>query len=238
MTKTETVVSVAPVVDELERLYDAIAAAYFGGSLDGKRPVILVESRGRRKVESWYVPGVWEDSADTLLDALSGGSGKADRFGEIVIASESLSEDPLTIAAHLAREMLSHMLRIRGSRGTRWGYYGRAWQSYATEIGCRAEVNPDAPHLGWSRFLPGEHFRENIGPEIRPGAFVLTRQGERPVDPTSKNRHHKWSCGCTTVRCATRLDATCTDCGNPFAWAETFEPPERFNLTREDGNDG
>jgi hypothetical protein len=199
----------------------------------GDRPVISVASRGRkREVNAWYRPAVWSDVSDELLDSLIGpdenGKREVTRHAEIVVAAELLREDPVQIAAELARCMYCHYLAATGYALDVPGetnYYSAAWSDLAPRFLCTAERS-EQKNKGWSKLTPTDEFRATVGPLLRPDAFDMARDGS-PVG-TAGSRMFKYRCACTTVRCATRLNATCASCGTFFVWEDKAAIPARF----------
>jgi len=218
----------SPTLAELERLYRALVYTDSDGEAvplfprfkdlrNTESPVITVSSKGRkRNVSAWYVPAVWGDSGEDTLAALAGGPATAvqTKRAEIVIASELLG-NPDQAVAELARQMLVHAKRAKVSGNH---YYPQGWEYWAGFIGCRAYILPDQPSKGWAGLEIGPVFQAKAVPLIDYSAFAVERQSDKPAKVGS--RMHKWSCGCTTIRAAVLVKATCDKCKHPFRWAE------------------
>lgn len=217
----------SPTLAELERLYREMVGRDFSGPntplfprfealRKREAPVITVSSKGRkRNVTGWYVPAVWGDAGEDTLAALAGGPSTVQtKRAEIVIASELLG-DPERAVAELARQMLVHSgwAKVSGNH-----YYPQGWEWWAKGIGCRAHVLPDQPSKGWAGLEIGAEFRAKVVPLINYSNFTVERQSDAPAKVGS--RMHKWSCGCTTIRAAVLVKATCRKCTRPFRWAE------------------
>lgn len=223
----------SPLVAELERLY--VEAVYKWWGLGDaptimleNRPAITIASRGRKStVNGWYVPAVWSDTVDSVLDFLAGDDkAVVVKSAEIVIASEVLS-DPVQAIAELVRQMLAHGdPNLRPKEGS--FYYGGRWSSIAASVDCVAAVNPEQPSKGLSLWIPGAAFKQWATETWNPVVWSVSRDSLAGVKKGSRMK--KWSCGCTIVRCATKLDSTCHKCGKLFKWAEV-EPNPYLEVT-------
>lgn len=252
-TKGPNMTSLAPVIAELDRLYAAMTDALFPepwqDAMRDNTPVIAVSSRGRKRtVNAWYVPSVWNDVTDDLLDALSFDGATNNRVetkrAECVLASELLRSEPLDIAAELTRTMLAHHLAIAGKVADVPGesnYYPRRWRDYATTVGLVASVNDEQPSKGWSRITRTPAFDSIVTPLLNVNAFDISRDGVS--DRTAQaNRMLKYACDCTVVRSATFVDATCNACGMMVEYADKAKVPNALKLrgtyvsTNEDDN--
>ena len=73
------------------------------------------------------------------------------------------------------------------------------------------------PGRGWAYTEATEELARLIHDDLQPDyrAFQLFRLAfqDKPKSPVKTAR---WRCACTTVRCATALDALCQLCGEPF----------------------
>lgn len=208
----------SPTLAELERLYRVLMGVFpmFSALEKMESPIITVSSKGRkRNVTGWYVPAVWGDAGEDTLAALAGGSPAVQtKRAEIVIASELLG-DPDQAVAELARQMLVHTGRVKVSGNH---YYPQGWEYWCRHIGCESYMLPDQPSKGWAGLRIGAIFRDKAVPLIDYTKFGVERQSDTPVKVGS--RMHKWTCGCTIIRAAVLVQATCTKCGNVFRWGE------------------
>lgn len=213
----------SPIIAELERLYEAIAADWLTHNESlAERPMITVASRGRKAtVDGWYTPAVWADADDDVLGWLAGSGASSavpeqQKRAEIVIAAEVLT-DPVQTAAELARQMISHAFpSMRPKPGSY--YYSALWGwRELSGIGV-ASVNPEQPSKGLSKWTPTQEFREWADANIKKEVFSAVRDKQQAVKKGSRMK--KWTCGCTIVRCAVALRAVCEKCGNRFQWAE------------------
>lgn len=220
-------VSLAPIIAALEAFYPKVIAAYPGAFPHPKEaPVVVISSRGRKKAtNSWYVGATWKDADADLLAQLSGpdANGKVQGVpatrAEIVIASEVLG-DPVQTGAEFVRQMLAH--HRQDVLTTENGYYPHVWNDWAYRVDCYARINPKQPTKGWSQWEPSPTFSKFVQANLDGNPFLVVREpAEAYVRRGSKNK--KWRCGCTTVRCAVLLAATCKGCSMPFEWAEEKE---------------
>lgn len=234
--------NLSPVVAELERLYVELRTAYAPNvqKYIGQRaaealndsPVISVASRGKKRtVNAWYRPSVWVDTTDDLLDALVGdrnddGSRVQTKRAEIVIASEVLREDALTVAVEVTRGLLCHAMQAQGyAVPGESNYYPRSWERWAEVCELRALLNTEQPSKGWAKLTPRPAFVSTVTPLLRPEAIDISRDSAEKGNVGS--RMVKYRCGCTTVRAATVLLATCIRCGNAFAYADSAPVPSK-----------
>lgn len=228
--------SLAPIIAELEKMrdllwarMDAARAPLFLRVNPNPRPLPLVSvaSRGRKKtITGWYTPPVWAAPHGNILAGLAmGGDMDAARKSlmkqaEIVIASEII-HDPVLAVVELARQLTVHRHPDLCPKGF---YYDAHWRSAGRLVGCTAQVNPDQPSRGWSKWVPTQEFVDWVNKTVDKSVFYLERDNDKQA-VRKGSRMKKWECGCTVVRCAVRLEAVCLSCKKPFAWAEAEGPP-------------
>jgi SprT-like family protein len=219
LNEKEHEASIQPALRELERLYLALAPL-FGNLLGDERlnglhslPRIIVQTRGRRRsVLGWFAPQRWSKGEDAPL------------LNEITICAEALDRPAHSIVATLLHEMV-HLSNYRASIsdvGKDGRYHNQKFKTKAEAVGLVVEKDL---HVGWavtslSAALEKKVSRLNVNAE----AFAVFRvqPQEREKQPTKMK---KWECGCTIVRCAVQLDATCEVCGNVFVLTETGVQP-------------
>lgn len=199
--------SLVPLLLELERMYDALAPL-FGAPLD-PRPVIVVQSGGRRKnILGWHQQGVWRNGAPDT-DALS----------ELTIVAEALTRPPEEVVETLVHEMVHHCNAVQKVRDCSSNqYHNKKFKELAERVGLQVADKDEKRGYAFTSLSP--ELRERIeGLKLDPEAFALAR---RVFDPTLKKptKMKKWTCGCTIVRCATGLVASCSKCGNDFDMEE------------------
>lgn len=234
----------SPILAELERMYAEVCKVY---SLSTPEPpIITLASKGRKRTcMGWYNQAVWSNHNEDALLALTGvRPGDKDyvaptKRAEIVIATELLG-DPVQTVAELARQALVHRVvtsrldqgfwpgkaigapptnRIVGANA----YYPEAWKNFASGVDCSAHIIPEQQSRGWAEFKPDTAFIKFVTDRLNYDVFEVSRKDEG-MKAKVGSRMKKWSCGCTTVRCAIKLLATCEKCGHGFKWAEKGEP--------------
>lgn len=240
-----SVTNLSPIVAELERLYGVLRDnvfedasnpdAFKGSALSAlnDQPVISVASRGRKRtVNGWYVPAVWSDVTDDLLDAIVGTDDGATltRRAEIVVSSEVLREDALRIAVELCRGMATHIVhRIGDSIPVGPNYWHTSsWRNYAAAFGCVATVNPEQPSKGWSVLTPTPAFVATVTPLLNPDVFDISRDADATVTDDRRSGMSVYRCKCPTrLRSAVMVVARCVKCGEVFTYADNRRIPER-----------
>jgi hypothetical protein len=212
----------APALAELTRVYRHLAdylaakgASYPDATYD---PVIAIVPRGRRKVDSWYRPSVWQDTQYALAHAILGEDARIrPRHAEIAIAADTL-QHPDSLPLELLHQMVHHANWQQGRPDTS-GF--REIESYAhnRQFYWRAEsfgfrARKDA--LGWVYELSPELRAAVDAAALNPGALSLARLVDRA--PTSRNRYRLYICHCPQrIRAATdTLDAWCNRCRSSF----------------------
>jgi len=242
----------SPILAELERLYDVAVDLFWGGAVELKqdRPVITLASKGRNRTRTgWYNPGVWSDSQEDILAGLAGESAAVQvKRAEIVVATELLS-DPSTAVAELCRQVAVHKQvshrrnngydkypdqLLNGLVGAN-GYYPERWTSLAWGFGCSASVDQEQPSRGWSKLSIQAEFKDRMEPLINTRVFDVARSNTAPTTRPG-SRMKKWRCGCTTIRCATKVTAFCNTCGTLFTWAEANEP-DPYNVRPQNADE-
>jgi len=194
-TKIES--SIRPAIAELERLFDAFTPLF-----DRKlpRPVITIQSAGRLQALGWFSPQAWQDS-------------NANALPEINLSAEHMSRDILDIAECLIHEMVHYANALDGIKDCNSSqYHNKKFQTRAIAIGLECEK---MGRYGYAQTSLSEDLKVKVkATKPDAAAFALFRlQHERTK---SKTKMKKWSCACTNVRCATKLNATCEECGKAF----------------------
>jgi hypothetical protein len=189
--------SIRPAIAELERAFTKFRVLF-------KRkmplPVITIQTRGRRAALGWYAHQRWQN-------------GKPEGASKINICAEHLARPTLDIAEVLLHEMVHYANALDGIEDCSPNQYHRkSFKTRCDAIGLCCEK--EGCH-GWARtsLTPELASRaEAVG--IDAEAFSLFRKPRHQAKVGSRMK--KWCCSCTTIRCATELDATCRKCGQSF----------------------
>jgi hypothetical protein len=235
-------VELSPILAQLEQLYDRIDQDYYtpvtlevvrhytaapqGLTID--KPIIALSSKGKKRTQTgWYNPATWVDSQEDTLAQLAGA--KADERAlltraEIVLATELL-KDPVETASELLRQYVVHLSYSLGYKHLvgGQGYYPVLWQesrmNRATDH--TGYVLPEQPSRGWGGWRPVHPaaWKQWVEANMDVTVFEVARNSDAPKEAAG-SRMKKWRCKCTTIRCATRVLATCEKCSQPFVWAE------------------
>jgi hypothetical protein len=189
--------SILAAVGELERAFGGLAPLFPN---DLPAPVITIQSRGRRRVRAWFCGDKW--------DALPGGLLRP----EINICAEDLACRPVDICECLLHEMVHESNWVDKIKDCTVNQYHN--KNFAER--CRAVgLVPLKGPRGWSETALSPDLLARVEAlALSDDAFAVFRTSrEQKKAPT---KMLKWSCGCTIVRAATALDATCNGCGKPF----------------------
>jgi hypothetical protein len=189
--------SIRPAIAELERAFLALAFLF-------KRkmplPVITIQTRGRRAAVGWYAHRRWQN-------------GEPEGVSEINVCAECLARPPRDIAEVLVHEMCHYANALDGIEDCSHNQYHRkSFKVRCEAIGLRCEKMGS---YGWAKTsLTPELARRVATVGIEAEAFSLFRKGREQAKVGSRMK--KWRCGCTTIRAAVEVDATCCKCGQKF----------------------
>jgi len=194
--------SIKPAISELERAYQAFKPLFPGG-MPGDDPVIVIQSSRSPGLLGWLAPHAWKNGRD-------------DGINEITICAEHLARSVEEIAETLLHEMVHHFnnqRRVRDCSASQ--YHNRFFRDVALDVGMEVER---AGYLGWALTRLGPKALAAVQSlNLEQAAFEIFRKKREGKAPT---KMRKWSCGCTTVRCATGLEAVCQGCGQRFERAD------------------
>ena len=190
--------SINPAISELERAYQAFKLLFPGG-IPGDDPVIVIQGGRSTTTLGWLAPQAWKN-------------GRQDGVNEITICAEHLARPVEEIAETLLHEMVHHDNALRGVRDCSASqYHNRCFRDAALSVGLEVER---AGYRGWATTRLGPKAMTAVQSlNLEQAAFDLFRT-QRSVKAPTKMR--KWSCDCTTVRCATELRAICECCKQTF----------------------
>jgi len=185
--------SIIPVIKELERIYDALAIEF---KLKYPRPIITIQSKGRQKVLGWHWENKWERGKQTI--------------SEINICAEELNNNPIETLVHEMVHYSNTCDKIEDCNSQQ--YHNKAFKERAEIYGLNVEK--DGRH-GWGLTSLSDNLKKIIE-KIKPNevTFKLYRKTHFTIIAPTKMK--KYSCGCTTIRCATYLEAKCLNCNNLF----------------------
>lgn len=213
------------IIAQLYKVFDQLNEKLFEGCLP--KCMLTVQAEGRKHgILGWTtVYKVWT------------GTQEGDQW-EINLVAEYLNRPYLEVISTLLHEMV-HLENL--SKGVKdvsgFGYHNSNFKEAAEKRGmwCGKHSKPSCglAHT-WLKdetvdLIMGLDFdksvftirRYHIG-EIgtrAPGADDGDQGGKEPgtvKPPKQKTKMLKWSCGCTNVRCAVKLEATCEKCGQKF----------------------
>lgn len=193
--------SLIPAIKELERVYDLVAEHY---KFVAPRPIITIQTKGRSKCCGWHWKEKWADGKISL--------------SEINICAEVINEHAVQTLIH---EMCHHHNAVEGiiDCNSASQYHNKRFKERAEMYGLNCEK---AGRFGWAMTTLGEELKKFLTEiKVNNEVFNLIRkETERTVAPTKMK---KWSCGCTNLRVAVELNATCNSCNKKFEKQEEEE---------------
>ena len=195
--------SLRPALEELER---ALAWASTTTGINGQRVVPTIQTKGKKsRCSGWFAPNRWSTREGTVCH-------------EINFTAEDLNRDAIAIvstAVHEVVHLWCHSLDIKDTAAS--GRHNKKFKEYAEILGLICADPSDSYGYGYTQ--PGPKLQKQIESEFKPDLTKLNLfRLAVPVRETASTKMQKWSCGCTTVRCARQLTAICEfeGCGNLF----------------------
>ena len=200
--KTVDMESLQPAIKELERAIQWVAQPTDLAS--GHRVVPVIQTRGKRRACAWFAPNRWSTKEGDLCH-------------EITFTAEDLARDVEAIvatAAHEVAHLWAYSQGVTDVSGNQ--YHNSEFKKRAEALGLRCPFGR-VTGRGWAYTEATEDLAQRIRDDLQPDyqSFQLFRLAfqDKPKSPV---KMAKWRCDCTTVRCATALDALCQSCGEPF----------------------
>jgi len=186
--------SICPVIRELERIYDELSKYY---KLKADRPIITIQTKGRsNNTLGWYWKNKWK-------------SGKTE-VSEINICAEELDKNPIETLVH---EMVHYHNALENIMDcNQHQYHNKYFKSKAESYGLNVEKSG---RHGWSITSISKDLQKVID-KIKPDKSKFSLYRKTRVVIKSPTKMIKYTCDCTTVRCATELNAKCNKCGKDF----------------------
>jgi hypothetical protein len=127
---------------------------------------------------------------------------------EITINTRFLALDFAEQLLTLFHELLHEWQEIHGTPG-KHNHHNREFRQKALSYGLHVDER------GVTRIQAG-HFTNVLNAHAVPVAPLLAVKSIQMHKRTGDSKLRKWSCGCTNVRCAVDLQASCSRCGNYF----------------------
>lgn len=186
--------SIIPIIKELERVYDALSLKF---NIKFTRPLITIQSKGRQKnTLGWYWDKKWQYNKKEV--------------GEINICAEDLNKNPIETLVHEMVHYVNACEKVEDCNNA--GYHNKLFKEKAESYGLNVEKNG---RHGWGLTSLSDNLKKIIA-EIKPNenTFKLYRKAHLKIVAPTKMK--KWTCGCTTIRCAVDLQAQCLKCNKNF----------------------
>jgi hypothetical protein len=186
--------SILPLITELERIYKELATKY---GIKAEQPLVTIQTRGRQKnTLGWFWDKKWQQGKNEV--------------GEINICAENLNNNPIETLVHEMVHFSNTYENIKDCNSQQ--YHNRKFKERAEMYGLNVEK--DGRH-GWAITSLSKDLEEYLkGLSINYKLFELARKENLTI--TAPTKMKKFTCGCTIVRCATELNATCKQCGKVF----------------------
>lgn len=195
---------VIDAVQELERLYNGLTELFsdeVGRILRENPPIIIVQSRGRRKrALGWHAQSRWRKR------------GEDDMVHEITLTAEQLHRAPEEIVETLLHEMVHHANALLGIRDHSGAYHNENFKFQASFVGLEVEKGKG----GWNKTTLGPRAKEAVKTLVpKMEAFSGFRLEEVSSGSSSRGLK-KWGCECSAVWTNKGIAATCVLCGVMF----------------------
>lgn len=198
--------SIQPAVRELERIYDKACSLFknlekdHDFTLAETRPVILVQTKGRKSALGWFWAQRWENGDGELH--------------ELTITAEYLKRPVHEIAETMVHEMVHHFNFLRGVKDCNASqYHNRKFAEICEAVGLLVEKGK----RGFAYTDLSEPLRAKVDSwKLNADAFALARTVPLTVKAPTKLK--KWTCGCgINIRVArSDFSATCNFCDTAF----------------------
>ena len=236
--------NLAPVIEELRNAFTALKAEVFDPKFGSRwefddkgdyvqvehpvvelpMPIITVQARGRKHVDGWYKEGAWQSDAAEALNVLAG-TGQTRRQiasnDEICVAAEALGKEKNELLTILTHQMVHHYSRVKYGTSVHTinenGYHKAEFERLASRVGLY--VGEDGSRgMAKTQASPSLELTFNNIP-MDMSVFDMYRKQTHTKERVG-SKLKKWSCGCTNIRAAVFIVATCHICGNDFAYAD------------------
>ena len=210
--------SIIPMTQEIERISDGLIGLLANKNIyfDDISILILIQTNGRNK----NVKGHCYRYANWI-------NKDGDNCHEIQISAEFLKDSAMEITSTILHELVHAYCRSKNLKdcATNGCHNWRVFGTTATTFGF--DVKKQGSH-GFANTTLTPEMEAEIAEIIQPNDKVFTLYRESAKKQTRKpteTKMKKWECGCTIVRCAVELDATCDKpaCGNPFRKEPTID---------------
>jgi hypothetical protein len=184
-------------ITELERIFNALVPIF---NKDMRKPVITIQTKGRKCCVGWFVGDKWQNDREEPL-------------AEINICAESLARPVLDIGETMVHEMCHQANWLDGINDCTVNQYHNAhFRERAGSVGLICEKS----RRGWAETkASGDLLHELSVLKIDPEAFSLYRLAKEPK-PRKPNKLKKYSCGCSNCWAKTPISATCKKCNRVF----------------------
>ncbi len=188
--------SICPIIKELERIYDSFSK-FNGLDKIAPRPIITIQTKGAHKnTLGWH----WKDKWQL----------KKKNISEINICAESLSGNVIETLIHEIVHYHNASLNIEDCNQHQ--YHNKRFKEMAENYGLNVEKSG---RDGWSTTSISKALQKTIS-KVKVNKKVFNLYRKKSIIIKSITKMIKYRCDCTTVRCATDLQARCEKCKKPF----------------------
>jgi hypothetical protein len=198
--------SLIPAMTEVERYVD-YAKRDMGFKDIGI--TVVIQSQGQRNCYGYF-------TNDEVYKSTSGKDSH-----EIQISSEHLARPGIDIYATVRHELVHANNWECGVKdcSNKGNYHNRKFKASAESYGLVCHEKTTSHGYGITTL--DAVYAAQVIVELQPddNAFTLARKILANRKPKAKTAMLKWTCGCTNIRAATEVTATCHACGEVFARA-------------------
>lgn len=192
--------SLQPALAEIERMIDYLKIDMDFGDI---RITPTIQTQGQRKTFGHFSANRWQDD-------------NGSNHHEIQITAENLKRPAMDIASTIRHELVhakNFSLGIRDASNS-GVYHNLKFKSSAEEYGLICAEKTPANGHGFTSL--SAMLEARLIAELQPNdsAFNLVRLATKPKK--AKTKMLKWSCGCTNIRAAVEVNATCEECSETF----------------------
>lgn len=152
-------------------------------------------------------PVLWFAALRNAYGTYAPSRGEVGTRDNITLNTHELSREPALILRTLCHELL-HLHQEYFGTPSSGNYHNRQFREKA--LACGLIVDARGCTSGHTEVFT--QVLAKYGVELKPLAAEMRLWGARKRDIKMK----KWRCGCTTVRCATQLQAVCERCKRQF----------------------
>jgi hypothetical protein len=200
--------SFIPTYAELERLVDEFIAITPKASRLTARAnaslIVHVATKGQKNCYGYFQPDAYTKGGKTVH--------------QVTMCAETFQYGTDQIVSTLIHEMVHATNHLAGVNDCNNNRHNSNFKALAELFGLIVEKG--SVSQGWAITSMSAELKQWVDELIKPDADAFTLLANiRATKEKKPSKMVKWECDCTIVRCATALNATCEECGQPFVQA-------------------